>query len=221
MNVRINLLPHREMRRERRKKEFIGATVLTVLGAAMAAFFVGIVINQDLDAQSARNAFISAEDTKLDQQIKEIATLRADIDALRARQQAVESLQSNRTIPVHLMDELVSQMPEGTVLKSLRQDEGKLALVGLAHSNERISDLLRNLARKSPWLERPELVEIKAVDLSAPTTARSEQRDAPAARRVYEFSLNALVKDEHTAAPLPSAPGLAKPSLALRSAPGK
>jgi type IV pilus assembly protein PilN len=209
-------LPHREIRRERRKKDFIAATVLTVAGAAALAFLVGLVIDQQIDAQRARNDFISAENRKLDARIKEIATLRADIDALRARQQAVQSLQSNRTIPVHLLDELVQQVPEGTMLRSIRQDEGKVTLVGLAQSNERISNLLRNLARESPWLARPELLEIKAVDPSA-QAGKGERREVRGAARVYEFSLNALLTGGPGDAAPTTAPGETGQKVAVRS----
>ncbi|HRO57917.1 MAG TPA: PilN domain-containing protein [Burkholderiaceae bacterium] len=194
MNTRINLLPHREMRRERRKKDFVGLMALTGILAAGAAFAVALVIDQRIDSQRARNEFIRAENVKLDEQIKEIATLRAEIDALRARQEAVETLQANRTIPVHLFDELVTQLPEGSFLKNLKQDERKVTLVGLAQSNERISDLLRALANDSPWLERPELVEIKAVPLANQQAGKPDPRGQAEVRRVYEFSMNALVK---------------------------
>jgi len=195
MNSRINLLPHREMRRERRKKEFLVRTALTAVGAAAVAFAVGMGISQQIDSQRARNDFIRAENKKLDEQIKEIATLRSEIDALRARQLAVETLQSNRTIPVHLVDELVRRMPEGAFLKSVKQTERKITLVGLAQSNERISDLLRALANDSAWLERPELVEIKAVPLGDPKAGRpAAGQPQSEVRRVYEFSMNALIK---------------------------
>ncbi len=162
MMTRINLLPHREMRRERRKKEFLQRLALVGVGALAAAVLVAFGIDHKIDAQRARNDFIRAENSKLDEQIREIATLRAEIDSLRARQTAVENLQTNRTIPVHLMDELVKHTPEGIHLKTMRQDERKVTLAGYAQSNERVSELLRNLANHTPWLERPELIEIKA-----------------------------------------------------------
>jgi len=191
MSIRINLLPHREMRRERRKKDFVGLLAFVGIGAAAAAVVVALGIDQRIDAQRARNDFIRAENAKLDEQIKEIATLRAEIDALRARQYAVESLQANRTIPVHLMDELVKHTPEGIYLKTMRQDERKITLIGYAQSNERVSELLRNLANRTPWLERPELVEIKATRVGGPSAPKD-------ARRVFEFSLNALIKTTDT-----------------------
>jgi type IV pilus assembly protein PilN len=222
MNVRINLLPHREMRRERRKKDFLLLLGATTIGAALAAFAVGMVIDSQIDAQRSRNDFIRAENAKLDEQIKEIATLRAEIDALRARQLAVETLQANRTIPVHLVDELVKQMPEGAFLKSVKQDARKVTLVGLAQSNERISDLLRSLANDSPWLERPELVEIKAVPLGDPQAARLAGRSAAGgaeARRVYEFSVNALIRSpEAEAAAVAAEKGKSKPAPARQAA---
>ncbi len=189
MSMRINLLPHREMRRERRKKDFVGLLALVGIGALAAAVVVALGIDQRIDAQRARNDFIRAENAKLDAQIREIATLRAEIEALRARQYAVESLQTNRTIPVHLMDELVKHTPDGIYLKTMRQDERKITLAGYAQSNERVSELLRNLANNTPWLERPELIEIKAARLGGAAAAKDKD-----ARRVFEFSLNALIK---------------------------
>lgn len=190
MIPRINLLPHREMRRERRKKDFIGLVALAALGALAVAVLVALGIDHRIDEQTARNDFIKSENAKLDEQIREIAALRAEIDALRARQAAVESLQTNRTIPVHLMDELVKHTPEGLYLKTMRQDERKVTLTGYAQSNERVSELLRNLANHTPWLERPELVEIKAV-LVGKSAASKDPKDQ---RRLFEFSLNALIK---------------------------
>lgn len=184
--IRINLLPHREMRRERRKKDFIGLCVLTAVAAAGVAFLVGVGINQQISIQNERNAFIDSENKKLDLQIKEIATLRQEIDALKARQGAVENLQSDRTLPVHLLDELVKQTPEGIYLKSIKQEDKRVLLTGFAQSNERISELLRNLASGSPWMERPELIEIKAMTLG--------QANNKEARLIFEFSLNTLVK---------------------------
>jgi type IV pilus assembly protein PilN len=97
-------------------------------------------------------------------QIKDIATLRAEIEALKARQKAVEGLQTDRNIPVHLLDELVKQTPEGIYLTSVKQN-GKVVLVsGMAQTNERVSEFLRNTLYNSPWLERPELVEIKTAN---------------------------------------------------------
>jgi type IV pilus assembly protein PilN len=184
--IRINLLPHREMRRERRKKDFIGLGVLTAVAAAGVAFLVGVGINQQISTQNERNAFIETENKKLDLQIKEIASLRQEIDALKARQGAVENLQSDRTLPVHLLDELVKQTPEGIFLKSIKQEDKRVLLSGFAQSNERISELLRNLAGGSPWIERPELIEIKAITLG--------QANNKEARLIFEFSLNTLVK---------------------------
>jgi type IV pilus assembly protein PilN len=195
--IRINLLPHREMRRERRKKDFVVLSALVAMAGVAAVFAGGFTINQSIAQQQDRNDFIKAENAKLDTQIAEIRTLRAEIAALKARQQAVEALQTDRTVPVRLFDELVKLAPEGLYLRQLRQDEAKVTLTGHAQSNERVAELLRNLADRSPWLDRPELGEIKEVVLQ-PTQGQKE------GRKVYEFSLNALVKR-------PSAAGDAKP----------
>jgi type IV pilus assembly protein PilN len=215
--IRINLLPHREMRRERRKKEFVALSLLTVVAGAAIALAVAFGISGQIDAQQARNNFIKAENDKLDAQIKEIALLRQEIEALRARQEAVETLQSNRTLPVHVMDELVKLTPEGIHFKRFKQESRKVTLTGLAQSNERVSNLLRNLAHETPWLERPELVEIKAVMLGRP--------DSKDARRVYEFSLNTTIRSPNDAAepekparPVTSAPAAPAPVASASNA---
>lgn len=199
--IRINLLPHREMRRERRKKDFIALTVLCVVLAGSAALLVALGIHQRIDAQQARNEFIKRENAKLDEQIKEIAMLRQEIDSLKARQQAVENLQRDRTLPVHVMDELVKFTPDGIFFRQLKQEERKVSLSGVAQSNERVSNLLRSLAYETPWLERPELVEIKAAPLN-----KTDPKDA---RRAFEFSVNATVKTPAVPEAKPNTP--AKP----------
>lgn len=206
--IRINLLPHREMRRERRKKDFIGLLALTAIAATGVAFLVGIGINQQISAQNERNEFIKVENAKLDAQIKEIASLRQEIDALKARQQAVENLQSDRTTPVHVLDELVKHTPEGIYLKQIKQEDRKVTLIGYAQSNERVSELLRNLANNTAWLERPELIEIKSIALGS-----AGARDAKA---VFEFSLNTLIKGR-AVVPAPGTPK--KTSAGLDAAP--
>lgn len=188
--IRINLLPHREMRRERRRKAFVFIASMTAAAGAAVAMIIGFVIQGQIDAQQARNQFIRAENTKLDAQIREIATLRQEIEALKARQEAVETLQRDRTLPVHLFDALVTLMPEGVQLQQVRQVERRVALTGIAQSNDRVSALLYNLANRSEWLERPELTEIKAVMIGKP-----EQRAAASQqRRAYQFSLNVAIK---------------------------
>lgn len=190
--IRINLLPHREMRRERRKKDFVGTIAITAIAGAALAFAGGFVINQQIEAQNSRNAYVKAAIGKLDIEIAEIKNLEEAIASLQARQKAVEDLQSDRTIPVHLFDELVKLMPEGVFLEKLQQLELKVALSGFAQSNERVAELLRNLSDRSNWLEKPQLEEIKEVlvkDAGPPQAAKAAD-----VRRAYEFKLNVLIK---------------------------
>lgn len=212
--IRINLLPHRELRRERRKKEFVTAMLATALTGAVLAGLVAFGISGRIDAQQARNEFIKRENDKLDAQLKEIAQLRAEIDALKARKLAVENLQRDRTVPVHVLDELVRHVPEGMYFRQLRQTDRKVTLAGLAQSNERVSELLRSLGSETPWLQRPELVEIKAV---APGKGDARGKGAEG-RRLFEFSVNASIKaveDENA----PAAGGSASNAAAARAVP--
>jgi type IV pilus assembly protein PilN len=160
--IRINLLPHREQKRKLRKNAFyalLGAGF--AIGVAIVAI-VGGYNARALSIQEQRQEVLKSAIKELDKKIAEISTLREEIDALKARQQAVEDLQADRNQPVYLMDELVKQTPPGVFLRSVRQEAQKVTLTGSAQSQERVSELLRNLSSNSPWLERPDLVEVKA-----------------------------------------------------------
>lgn len=188
--ILINLLPHREARRQERKRAFFSALGLAaIIGVGLTILWFG-VLQQLTSFQEGRNRFLSDEIKKLDEQIKDIAALRAEIDALKARQKAVEDLQTDRNVPVYLLDELVKQTPEGIYLTSVKQAGNIVTVGGMSQTNERVSELLRNTAYSSQWLERPELVEIKAVTLG-------KDRDA---RRLFDFSMRVSIKRPQAAA---------------------
>lgn len=196
--ILINLLPHREARRKQRKQAFYaGLGASAVAGAALAGLWL-LTLDQMTDAQLGRNDFLQAEIKRLEGQIKDIASLRSDIDALKARQKAVEDLQVNRNVPVHLLEELVRQTPEGIYLTSIRQGDGTVLLTGIAQTNERVSEFLRNTANQSQWLDHPELVEIKAVALPAAAGTRE-------LRRLFEFSMRVGMRERAAPAAAPSA----------------
>ena len=201
--ILINLLPHREEKRVARKRAFFVALgIAAVVGAAVVGVWYS-VLQQLTAAQQARNTFLKTEITKLDAQIKDIANLRNEIEALKARQRAVEDLQTNRNIPVYLLDELVKQTPEGIYLKDIKQNGGVVTIAGIAQTNERVSEFLRNTQYNSKWLERPELVEIKAVSLQ---TTKNEQR------RLFDFSMRVTLK--RPAPPAPATPSAPAPAAA-------
>ncbi|MFD1576635.1 PilN domain-containing protein [Ramlibacter ginsenosidimutans] len=160
--ILINLLPHREAARKRRREIFYAALGAAAVGGLVVAGGIWLWFTAQISAQQDRNRILSTEISKLESQIKDIATLQEEIAALRARQQAVEDLQSDRNMPVHLLNELVKQLPDGVYLTSMKQNGGVVALTGVAQSNERVSELLRNLSSNSPWLTHPELAEIVA-----------------------------------------------------------
>jgi type IV pilus assembly protein PilN len=192
--IRINLLPHRAEKRAQRRRDFYVLIGLAFGAAIVVAVAIYFVINGYIGVQNDRNEFIKTENKKLDEQIKEIASLRSDLEALKARQQAVEDLQADRNLPVHLLDELVKQVPEGVFLQSIKQDNLRVALTGLAQSNERVSELLRNVSNNSQWISAPELVEIRAI---------TQPRDN---KRLFLFTVNVTInrpRDSKTPAPAP------------------
>ena len=187
--ILINLLPHREEKRQRRKAAYFTGLALGAVAGLLVAGLWYVVLEQMKSAQMERNAYLGAEITKLEAQIKDIANLRAEIDALQARQKAVEDLQINRNVPVHLLNELVKQTPEGVYLNAVRQTGNVVALTGVAQSNERVSEFLRNTLYNSPWLEKPELIEIAA---GAGGAGR---------QRAYNFSMRVSIKRPPAPAP--------------------
>lgn len=205
--ILINLLPHREAARKRRKDAFF---VLLGLAALIGLLICGLIYGwyqAHISSQQGKNSFLQSEIKKLEVQIKDVANLQAEIASLRARQQAVENLQGDRNTPVLLLNELVKQLPDGVYVNSMKQEGVNVSLLGVAQSNERVSELLRNLANNSTWLTKPELVEIVAASVAL--TPRDQ-------RRVANFSIRAqLTKptDIQKAATGASAPAANTPAI--------
>lgn len=160
--ILINLLPHREAARKHRRDAFNVSIGLSFLVGGLIAGMVYLWYQGRITEQQGRNNLLTTEIKRLEGQIKDIAGLESEIAALRARQQAVEDLQADRNVPIHLMTELVKQFPEGVYIVNMKQDRQGVQLQGVAQSNERVSELLRNLANGTPWFSKPELVEIVA-----------------------------------------------------------
>ena len=174
--ILINLLPHREAARKRRKEMFQATMFASFLVGLLIAGGVYSWFQAMIEQQQQRNSFLDGEIKVLEGQIKEIATIEDEITALRARQKAVEDLQSDRNLPVHLLNELVKQLPDGVYITSLKQTDQVVAMQGMAQSNERVSEMLRNLADNTPWISKPELVEIVAANVAL--TPRDQRRVA-------------------------------------------
>jgi type IV pilus assembly protein PilN len=193
--IRINLLPHREAKRKQKQTAFAAMLALGGLLGAALVLMVGGYNATRIATQNQRNEVLKNANAELDVKIKKIANLKAEIEGLKARQQAVEDLQGDRNQPVYLLDELVRQTPDGVYLKSFKQDGQKVLLMGVAQSQERVAELLRNLSGNSPWLERPDLTEVRAAALEKSKTGR----------KVVEFTLNVAIKrareKEETAKP--------------------
>jgi len=180
--ILINLLPHREAARKRRRETFYAMLGASALAGGVMAGLIYVWYAAQISTQQATNQMLQTEIKRLDEQIKDIANLQSEIAALRARQQAVEDLQSDRNMPVHLLNEMVAELPDGVYITSMKQDNQTVTIIGTAQSNERVSELLRNLGGRSPWLTKPELVEITA------STVNLAPRDQ---RRVSNFTLKA------------------------------
>ena len=174
--ILINLLPHREAARKRRKQMFQTTMLLSFVGGLLIAGLIYSMLQSMIADQQAKNSVLQSEIQVLEKQIVEIAGLENEITALRARQKAVEDLQSDRNLPVHLLHELVAQLPDGVFITSLKQDGQVISMQGMAQSNERVSEMLRNLAENTPWFSKPELTEIVATNLSL--TPKDQRRVA-------------------------------------------
>lgn len=200
--IRVNLLPHREMKRAAQQRSFIIAAVAMIALGAGVVFLVHGVLASRIEGQKARNKFLDEQIASLDKQIEEIRRLREQTQQLLARKRVVETLQSNRAEVVQLFDQIARQLPDGVYLRNIKQTGTKVNIIGFAQSNARVSTLLRNL-ESSPWLDNATLVEIKVATVSG--------------QRLNEFILNVDVARQRAeaaaapgAAPRPPAPAPAK-----------
>lgn len=182
--IKINLLPHREERRKQLKKDFYSLLLLSSIIGVFVIVIVGAYYARQLGIQNERTELIKKENAKLDEKIKEISTLKQEIDALKARQEAVEDLQGDRNQPVFLLDELVKLTPEGVYLKSLKQDGQRITLNGYAQSQDRVAEFIRNLGNKSEWMYKPDLNDIHSAGIG-------QGRDA---KKVSDFTVNVGIK---------------------------
>ena len=171
--ILINLLPHREAARKRRRDVFNVSLAASALVGGLIALAVFLWYEASISAQQGTNLALETEIKKLESQIKDISGLEAEIAALRARQQAVEDLQSDRNLPVHLLTEMVNQLPDGVYVSKMVQADQLVTINGVAQSNERVAELIRNLSNNTPWFAKPELVEIVAGTV---TLAPKDQR---------------------------------------------
>jgi type IV pilus assembly protein PilN len=225
--IKINLLPHREEKRKLKKAQFFALLTLGGIVGIAVVLLVGVYNARAISIQNERNRVLKEAIVVLDKKIEEISTLKQEIEALKARQQAVEDLQGDRNQPVYLMDELVKQTPDGVYLKAFKQDGQKVTVNGYAQSQERVSEFLRNVAGNSPWLEKPDLIEVHATNLGQGKTAkkvvefslivnikrpRDKDQDAKDAKKAKGAAANAANAAASAGAPgSPAAPAPAKP----------
>ena len=194
--VLINLLPHREARRKKRREAFYVGVAASLLVGGLLLGAGDLALSALIDAQQSRNTFLQTQIAQLDHQIRDIATLRQEIDALRARQQAVEDLQADRNLPVYLFEDLTTDTPAGVRIASVHQQGSSVLIEGSALSQERVADFLRLLADGHGWLEKPELIEIHSVT----------QRVAGDTQTVSAFQLRVTLRK-----PTPPKPGASAP----------
>lgn len=190
--ILINLLPHRETARKLRRDVLNVSLGVSALAGGLFAGIIFLWFGAQISGQQGKNQLLQTEIKRFDNQIKDIAVLEAEIAALRARQQAVEDLQADRNLPVHLLTELVKQLPDGVYIASLRQENQNVTLQGVAQSNERVSELLRNLGNNSSWFAKPELVEIVAGSVTL--TPREQRRVANFTIRVRLIRASEVAK---------------------------
>jgi type IV pilus assembly protein PilN len=198
--IPINLLPHRAARRKAQQQQFFVLAGMTIGLAAAIVVVVHTFFAGRIETQVERNKYLQSEIALLDKQIDEIRKLKEQTQALLARKRVVESLQTNRTETVRLLDQLVRQLPDGVYLKAVRQTGQKVNVIGYATSNARVSTLMRNF-EASPWLESPTLIEIRAVTVDNVL--------------LNEFNLNVNIsrpKEESAPNQKPSAPAAVPPA---------
>jgi type IV pilus assembly protein PilN len=204
--ILINLLPHREAAKLKRKESFFVSLAASALLGCLLAGLVYVWYQVQITEEQARNTVLRSENARLDVQIKEVATLQKEISGLRSRQEAVEDLQTERNLPVYLMNEIVKQVPDGVFIKNLKQEGPLVALTGVAQSNERVAEFLRNLSSDNPYVTKPELVEIVAG-----TTALTPKEQRRVSNFVIRVQLKKIAEAKKVVTPVasPSSPASA------------
>jgi type IV pilus assembly protein PilN len=206
--ILINLLPHREAAKLKRKESFFVSLAASAMLGALIAGLIFVWYQVQITEQQARNTTLRSENQRLDVQIKEVSTLEKEIAGLRSRQEAVEDLQTERNLPVHLLNEIVKQVPDGVFIKSMKQEGASVSLTGAAQSNERVAEFLRNLSSENPFVTKPELVEIVAG-----TTALTAKEQRRVSNFVVSVQLKKIAEDKKAAVPAkaqtPAVPGTA------------
>jgi type IV pilus assembly protein PilN len=206
--ILINLLPHREAAKLKRRESFFVSLAASALLGGLLAGLIFVWYQIQITEQQARNTVLRTENQRLDVQIKDVATLEKEISGLRSRQEAVEDLQTERNLPVHLLNEIVKQVPEGVFIKNMKQDGSLVSLTGSAQSNERVAELLRNLSSENPFVTKPELVEIVAG-----TTALTPKDQRRVSNFVVRVQLKKIVEDKKAAASVKAQMPVATPAV--------
>lgn len=197
--ILINLLPHREVAKLKRRETFFVSLAASALLGGLLAGLIFVWYQIQITEQQARNTLLRTENQRLDVQIKDVAALEKEISGLRSRQEAVEDLQTERNLPVHLLNEIVKQVPDGVFIKNMKQDGALVSLTGAAQSNERVAELLRNLSSENPFITKPELVEIVAG-----TTALTPKEQRRVSNFVVSVQLKKIAEDKKAAVPVKS-----------------
>ena len=208
--ILINLLPHREAAKLKRKESFFVSLAASALLGCLLAVLIYVWYQVQITEQQARNTTLRTENSRLDIQIKEVATLQKEISGLRSRQEAVEDLQAERNLPVHLLNEVVKQVPDGIFVKSLKQEAALVSITGVAQSNERVAEFLRNLSSENPYVTKPELIEIVAG-----TTALTPKDQRRVSNFVIRIQLKKIAEEKKTPSTLP--PAKASAEVAVKS----
>lgn len=214
--ILINLLPHREAARKRRKEIFQVSLGAAALFGGIIAGIIFLWFQAAISSQQDNNQILEVEIKNLEAQIKDIVGLEAEIAALRARQQAVEDLQSDRNLPVHLLTEIVNQLPDGVYISKIAQQDQQVTLTGTAQSNERVAELFRNLDVNTPWFAKPDLVEIVAGTVSlTPKDQKRVSNFVIKVRLVRASEAEKAIAKELTASNVSASPPLSAASAAL------
>lgn len=185
--AKINLLPWREEQRQERQRQFITLTAGVAIIACGLVFLANQGMNALISGQEARNNFLRGEIRILDREIAEIQELERTRDSLISRKNVIERLQENRSLMVHLFNQIAQTVPEGITLNSVRQTGSELTIVGTSESESRVSEYMR-LIESATWLHSPQLriVQAQAARQSPEQPFRFELRAQISSPRVAE-----------------------------------
>lgn len=147
--IRINLLPVRAAQKKEKLRSQASVLFLCMLLVFAACGALYVQQMWATDSLTAEIAQIDAQNAKLKIELGKVANIEKDTEELKKKLAILATLQTDRSGPVRLLDELITALPEKVWLTQFTEKGGKIDLAGYGDSENTVARFMNNL-EKSP-----------------------------------------------------------------------